>query len=261
MSEHRHAAAPGADEPGEDSGEAGSPLAPTPDQRRARRRAHLRAELLIGVLCAALGFAIVTQVRHTQEDEFASMRQDDLVRLLDEISLRNSELTEEQGRLRRDRQDLLSGADARLVAERNATIQGILAGTIPVEGPGVVLTITEGDTPIAASTFVHVLEELRNAGAEAIEVSGVRLAGSSWFLDSGEGLLIDGDVVESPYVWKVIGDEQTLSVALEIPGGALWSIRNAGAKAELESAANVAIESVRAIAPPEFATPAPPDAE
>ncbi|ACQ80356.1 protein of unknown function DUF881 [Beutenbergia cavernae DSM 12333] len=225
----------------------------------ARRRWFSRSQLLVAALCALLGFAIVLQVRQTRADEFASMRQDDLVRLLDEITQRGEELTEEQSRLRRDRNDLLSGSDAQQVAERNATVQGILAGTLPVEGPGIELAIFDAEDAVRASTFVHVIEELRNAGAESIEVNSVRIGTSSYVVDGDGGVVIDDIQVTSPYTILAIGEPQTLSVALDIPGGALATIRTAGARVDVQESDLVQILSTRTLADPEYAVPAPDD--
>lgn len=234
---------------------ADTPVVPPPP----RRRWLSRSQLLVAALCALLGFAIVLQVRQTRADEFASMRQDDLVRLLDEITQRGEELTDEQSRLRRDRNDLLSGSDAQQVAERNATVQGILAGTIPVEGPGIELTIFDADGAVRASTFVHVIEELRNAGAESIEVNGVRIGTSSYVIEGDDGIVVDDVQLSSPYTILAIGDPQTMTVALDIPGGALASIRTAGARAEVTESDLVQILSTRALEDPEYAEPAPAD--
>ena len=135
-------------------------------------------------LCLLLGFAIVLQVRQTQGDELAGMRQDDLVRLLDEITQRNEALAEEAEELREDRAALLGGSDASRSAEDYLEIQQILAGVAPVEGPGVIVTV-DGTAGVTAQNMVHMLEELRNAGAEAIELSGVRVVAGTYFLEDG----------------------------------------------------------------------------
>lgn len=238
---------------------------PEPEARAAVEHSHkhkatrpgnsLRSRLLIGGVCAALGFGIVVQVRHTQADEFSSLRQDDLVRLLDEVTQLNEDLMVEADQLRIDRAELLSGSDARQIAEEYARLQGILAGTLPVEGPGVVVTVEDPGADVTAQAMVHMLEELRNAGAEGIELSGQRLTASSSFTDGDGGVLVDGTLVTSPYEWRAIGNPQTISVALEIPGGALASFRNVDARVDLEQRDLVQITAIRILEPPTYATP------
>ncbi|UFU08237.1 DUF881 domain-containing protein [Ruania halotolerans] len=220
-----------------------------------RRGYTMRARLLIGAMCVLLGFAIVAQVRETQDDQFAGLRQDDLVRLLDEVTQRNEQLTEEAEELARNRDGLLSGSNDRAVQEDLADLLGILSGTVPVEGPGVVVRIDDEDGDVSAALMVHMLQEMRNAGAEAIAVSDERLTVSSDFVDTVDGITVNGTLIESPYEWRVIGDADTLSVALDIPGGAFARMRTAGAEVTMAERELVQITSVREAPEPEYAQP------
>jgi uncharacterized protein YlxW (UPF0749 family) len=218
----------------------------------------------VALLCAGLGFAVVAQVRQTQEDVLSGMRQDDLVRLLDELTQRNADLSEEQEELRRDLAELRSSTTSREAAQEAAEIQartrGVLAGTLPVHGPGVRVEIEDPGGGVRAQVFVTILEELRNAGVESVELSGQRLTASSWILDGPEGgLVVDGVVVDSPYEWLAIGDPATLSVALDIPGGALASVRNAGGEVTVTADEDIRITATKELTEPEHATPVPPE--
>ncbi|WP_154794175.1 DUF881 domain-containing protein [Occultella kanbiaonis] len=228
------------------------PIARTPKDGRGQ---SLRARILIALMCVLLGIAIVAQVRQTQGDEFSSLRQDDLVRLLDEVTQRNEQLTAEGEELRAQRSSLQSGSNARQFAEDYLTLQSILAGTVPVEGPGVVVEVDDPDGEVSAQTMVHMLEELRNAGAEAVEVSGVRLTATASFTDGPDGIIANGEPLTSPYEWRAIGNPQTLSVALDIPGGALAGFRNAGATVDLVERDLVQITAVVQVVEPEYAVP------
>lgn len=217
-----------------------------------------RSQLLVAALCLMVGFAVVVQVRQTQGDELAGLRQEDLVRLLDEITQRNEDLTQEAEDLREDRAELLSGSDAAGSAEEYLEVQQILAGTAPVEGPGVVVEV-ESTSELSAQDMVHMLEELRNAGAEAIELSGVRVVASSYFLESDGALLVDGIALGQRHEWRVVGDPATLAAALGIPGGALASLRSSGASVEVSERDLVQITAIRTVEDAEFASPAPAD--
>lgn len=216
-----------------------------------------RSHILVALLCALLGFALVAQVRATRSDAFSLLRQDDLVRLLDEITLRNDQLENEQTQLIADRNTLSSGADAQRVARRNAEVQGILAGTIAVHGPGIEIRVVVGDQSVPASSWVNLIEELRNSGAEAIQIGDVRVGASSWVGDWDEGLIVDGEEIESPVIVRAIGDSQTLDVALGIPGGALATLRSHDATTTISRVEDVEIDSIRVLATPSVATPAP----
>lgn len=217
----------------------------------------------VALLCAGLGFAVVTQVRQTQEDVLAGMRQDDLVRLLDELTQRNAALSDEQEELRRDLAELRSSTTSREAAQEAAEVQartrGILAGTLPVHGPGVRVVIEDPGGGVRAQVLVTILEELRNAGVESVELSGQRLTASSWILDGRDGgVVVDGVALDPPYEWLAIGDPGTLSGALDIPGGALSSVRNAGGEVTVTEEDDIRITATREVTEPEHATPVPP---
>lgn len=237
------------------SGAEGATAASEPTGNRGR---GWRSQLLVATLCLLLGFAIVVQVRQTQGDELAGLRQNDLVRLLDEITQRNEALAQEASELREDRAALLSGSDASRSAEDYLEVQRILAGTAPVEGPGVVVTVA-GTASLTGQEMVHMLEELRNAGAEAIELSGVRVVTSSWFLEQDGVLVVDGTTLPTTHEWRVIGDPGTLAGALDIPGGALAAFRSKGAEVEVTERELVQITAIREVTVPEYASPAPED--
>ncbi len=221
-----------------------------------------RSQLLAGVLCAAVGFALVVQVQQSASDQLSSARQEDLVRLLDEVTQRADRLDDEVARLEATRDELASGtgqAQAALeLARERAQSEGILSGRLPAEGPGVEISILDPDGRLAAAQLFNVLEELRNAGAEAIELNGVRLVTSSWFVDRDGVIVVDDQELSSPYRWTAIGDPATISPALEIPGGAFATVRNKGARVTLLSQDLVQVTAVRAPEEPEFARPQEP---
>ena len=219
--------------------------------------------MLVGVLCALLGFAVVVQIRQTRDESLSTLRQSDLVRLLDEVTQRAGELESSATELRATRTELQTGSkdnEAALeIALQRAKTQGILSGRLPAEGPGVSISVIPGDSDIRPSALFTILEELRNAGAEAIEVNGIRIVASSHFLDSPQGVVLDSHTLTKPYVWTAIGNPDTLAPALEIPGGAMASVRTAGGTGTIKSQELVHVSTVREPVEAQYARPIPPD--
>jgi uncharacterized protein YlxW (UPF0749 family) len=219
-----------------------------------------RSEVLTGLLCLALGFALAVQVGQSTGDQLSSLRQDELVRLLDEVTQRADQLDAQVTDLEEIRDDLRSedGRDqaARDLARQRAEQEGILSGRLPAHGPGVEVHVADGDRPLEAQVLFNLLEELRNAGAEAIQVNGVRLVTTSYFVDSGGGVVLDGAAIASPYEWTAIGNPETIDRALEIPGGALPRIREEGGEATTTVLNQVSVDAVRIPGEPEHAEPA-----
>ncbi|MDQ6648619.1 MAG: DUF881 domain-containing protein [Actinomycetota bacterium] len=224
-----------------------------------------RSQALICLLCGLLGFAFVVQVRTTQgRGPLAVARQDDLVRILDELAARDDRLGQEIDALQQTRDRLATGSERSLTAveesRRRAETLGVLAGTLPAVGPGVVLTVAAGPVPVPAAVLLDALEELRDAGAEAVQVGPVRIGASSYLLDdpAGRALIVDGIAVAPPYRFLVIGNPRTLSAALAIPGGVLDTVRRVtGLTPTVETRDPVEVSALRPLEPPRYARPAP----
>lgn len=222
-----------------------------PNQRRLRDLLTARfrpIHLLIALMMFALGFAFVSQVKIQSADPLDGVHEDELVLLLDQLTqsedqlrAERSDLSEQLARLQSEHSQEQA---ARESAEKELRQAQILGGTVPVEGPGLILTVTEGATPISAQKFVTVLGELRNAGAEGIELNGHRVIASSYITRDENGMTISGEPIESPYVWKIIGDADTIQPALEIARGATSQLRASEANVEIIRSDLVTIESV-----------------
>jgi uncharacterized protein YlxW (UPF0749 family) len=80
------------------------------------------------------------------------------------------------------------------------------------------------DDPRTAVTFdllIGAVEELRDAGAEALAINGHRLGAASWLAGDPGHIVVDGVALASPYTVSAVGDPATLDSGLKIPGGAL----------------------------------------
>ena len=220
-----------------------------------------RNQLVMGALCALLGFAVVVLVRQTSETNLSGLSQAELVRIADAAGERADALDQEVDDLESERSALESGSDTRAAAlaaaERNAQVQGILAGRLPAVGPGVVVTVADPDGKVRPSTLLNLLEELRNAGAEAVSLNGVRVVASTAFTGSAGRVAVDGQLLDAPYTWSVIGDPTTIATALEIPGGASAAVRRDGGEVTVTQVAQVDVTATVAPPEPRYATPVP----
>jgi uncharacterized protein YlxW (UPF0749 family) len=239
----------------------------TPHDRAARARGGpakstrigRRGQLLIGLTLAVLGFALVVQLRTTQQtSRFASARQEDLVRIIDDLTSRGDRLRAEVEELQRTKDRLTGGAgqDAAALEEsrRRQDVLRILAGTVAAAGPGVEVTITDPEHAVTSDVLLDTMQELRDAGAEAMQVNGVRLTASSWFTDSGATVLADGRPLRAPYVFRAIGDPHTMSDAMAIPGGVVDAVTGrSGADARIEQLDRVVVDALRPLSAPRYA--------
>ena len=219
-------------------------------------------QLLVGIQLALRGFALALQVRSTRTDPaLEGARQSDLVRILDDVSERAERLQVESRTLESLLADLTSGTDKSRAAlddaqERTATL-GILAGTVPAEGPGIQLTITGPREAVTSSMMLDTVQELRDAGAEAMQIAdnetSVRVVAETHLADDADGIAVDGQLLSIPYRVLAIGDPRTLSAALDIPGGVLDTLGRVEADGMVSQLDEVVIDAIRVRSAPEFA--------
>src|SRR4051794_11546796 len=171
----------------------------------ALRSRPTRGQLAVAALCGLLAFGLVTQVHATANGGgLQAARVDDLLGILSDLDNRGDRLRAEIADLQDREQRLRSGSgqSAAALAEARDRLRtlGILTGTVPARGPGVVLVVDDPQGTITADTLVDALQELRDAGAEAMQLSGVRVVASTAVLDApGGGLLVDGTRIRAPY--------------------------------------------------------------
>ncbi|MEV4627162.1 DUF881 domain-containing protein [Micromonospora sp. NPDC049523] len=195
------------------------------------------ASVIIAVLLALLGFTLVVQLKTNSADpELAATRQEDLVRILSDLESQEERLRQDIAGLEDSQRQLASGAQGRQAALDEATRRadelGILAGTLPARGPGLTVTFSAGSEPIEAATVLDAVQELRGAGAEAMQIAGggvtVRIVASTFFLKDDGGIAVSGRRLVGPYTITVIGDPSTMRTALNIPGGVVASVSGDG---------------------------------
>lgn len=204
-----------------------------PDGRRrllgALRARPSRGQAVTGVLLALLGFAAAVQVHAVRTDApYAGARRDDLVQLLQSLSAARERAAGQLAELESTREALQVSTDQRAAAleeaERQLDALQILSGAVGASGPGIRITIQDPDGNVGARTLLNAVEELRDAGAEAIEINDeARVVAQTYLTDGADltddQLMVGDQTVSPPYVLEAIGSAQTLSEAVVFPGG------------------------------------------
>ena len=238
---------------------------PSPSTGRRRLRDALlrpsRSQAVVGVLLAVFGFAFVTQVTSFGvDDTYAGYREQALIDVLDGLAGTTQRAQDEIARLEETREDLRDDSSAEQVAleeaRRETETMEILAGVVPVTGPGIRVTITEDTGQVDIDSMLDTVQEMRTAFAEAMQFNGqVRVVGSTSFEDGVGGIYVDGTLLEPPYVLDVIGDPHTLHGGLTFPEGPIDQLERDGATVEVEELDTLDIESTVDPQRLEFAQP------
>lgn len=218
-----------------------------------------RAQLIVALLLFGLGLGLAIQVRSTNDNNnvLRGARQEDLVRILDELDNRTQRLRDEKQRLETQRTELENSSD-RAEEARKQTAQkeqqlGVLAGTVAAEGPGITMKIDASKGTVESDMLLDAVQELRAAGAEAIQIGKVRVVASTYFTDVGGAVEIDGRKVTLPYVIKVIGKPEDLEPALNIPGGVVQSLEKEQATVSIERSKKIVVDALRSAKRPDYA--------
>ena len=248
---------PAADAPVEPVAE--EPVAEEPVARRRRRRDPLAAAL-IGVLTLLLGFAFAVQVRTTGTGEdYSTLREEDLVRILDTLDAREDRLREQiadqRAALRQLNSDDSQSEAALQEARERAEALGILNGTVAAQGPGLVMTVRDPEGRVRVADLLDAIQELRGAGAETMQIDDVRVGVSTAVTGEPGQLRVDGVEVQSPYEIRVIGSPQDLETAMSIPGGVVDRIGRQGGSVDIEQSPAVVVDALRQLDRPQYAQP------
>ena len=179
---------------------------------------------VVSLIAIGLGFLIVVQLRSqaavartlaSQDDTSVALLINDLNRANNQLIQQSAVLAEQQAQLH---QALTSGgADSQALSKELTTLREV-NGAIAVHGPGLEIRI---QGPVMDFELQDALNNLRNAGAEAIALNGYRIVGSTPVVSRGDTLLVAGHAVGTTLVLRVIGDAEQLGPAADLSASSL----------------------------------------
>lgn len=179
--------------------------------------------LSVSAVGLLLGLLAVSQFR--SQDVYSRSLQLEtpasLTTLIFNLAEKNSALREEifdlRLRVEAAQDAIATGRGSLEESERQIKQLRVFSAQSAVRGPGVAVRIDGQFDERALSDLVN---ELRNAGAEALSVNDVRVGPRSHFGPaSATTLTVDGARVSRPWVVRAIGAPDVLSVALTRTGG------------------------------------------
>src|SRR5438132_10750641 len=192
--------------------------------RSAEGTARAQRLIVVSLIAVALGFLLVVQLRSqaavaltlaAQDDTSVALLINDLNRANNQLIQQGAALTQQEAQLRAALTS--GGADAQAI-QKELTSLRVVNGELPVHGPGLQIRI---DGAIMDFELQDALNNLRNAGAEAIALNGQRIVSSTPVQSRGDSLLINGHAVSSPLTLLVIGDPEQLGPAADLSASSL----------------------------------------
>jgi uncharacterized protein YlxW (UPF0749 family) len=179
------------------------------------------AQIALAVVALLLGFLVVVQLRaQTTGSQLDALSAQELTVLVANLNTRNDQLRTEVAGLGAEA-SALEAAQSRGESGLDQLRQDLdrirgWSGLAAVEGMGVRLTIAG---PIAGQSVEDIVNELANAGAEAIAVSNVRIVPGSIVAGPPGGLSVEDTALPDPFEVAAIGDPQIITGSLTRAGG------------------------------------------
>ena len=215
--------------------------------------------LTLGIMTAILTFGICVQIKtinstnstYSTSNTVNNLR-DEVLRYKEKYDNKYAELEKAEEELEKERESTTGNNDELAKLEEQIKEGNKLLGLTEVTGEGVIVTLKDSTSPIINSVVdtsqlvVHdmdvlsVINELKNAGAEAISINDQRLIATSAIVCDGNVIQINGQKVGAPFEIKAIGLSEQLT-ALSRPGGYLSILQEYGIGTELVKSKNITI--------------------
>lgn len=230
----------------------------------SRLRSGVGVRAVVALVAGVIGFLLVGQLQgpRTESPPLEAESEGDLARILSDLNAEADALQNEIAELKVQLNDLRRFSRDEAAAQEAAAAQlrnlQVLAGTTPVSGPGLVMAVTDPNGVVTYDVLIDIVQELRDAGAEAVAVNDRRIGVSTAFAEREGRITVDGVVLEAPYRVVAIGQPATLEGGLKIPGGAVDATSSLkGVRVELSKQANVVLPALAKVPAFDVARPAP----
>lgn len=213
---------------------------------------------VLGIMCLALTLGIFVQMRTVKESnstvsnnyEENNLRAE-VLKYKERYENKYKDLEKAETELEKERENSTQNNSDLKKKEEEITTGNKILGLAEVTGPGVTITLTDSKKDInsvldPSSLVVHdldilsVINELKNAGAEAIAINDQRIVPTSGIICGGNIIDINKEKVGAPFVIKAIGLPEQLA-ALNRPGGYLERLKDDSIGVELKKSNNITI--------------------
>ena len=213
--------------------------------------------LVFGILCLILTFAITVQLRVSSLSESESSQTKITDKLKDEIFRLNDENVKLAEKFQNTTSEL---DDARNRAAQNDSSSKntselikkytIVSGKTDVTGQGIIIKYKPSDNEAKADMVKDlrdIVNEIKNAGAEAIEINNQRIVGTTAIEMVKNKIEINDTEVSGNFIIKAIGDSNLMYSGLIRPGGTIENIRESGVSIEINSENTIKINKYNEI--------------
>lgn len=202
--------------------------------------------ITLGSVCILLTAAIVVQVNTVNKSNLTVSKtfaenslRDDVLKWKEKYEQLSNELKTAEKQLDNVRKEASNKNSSYEELERKIKLNNNLIGLTNLKGKGIIITLEDDPTATRENIgiyddisnhlvhyidIINVINELKNAGAEAISVNGQRVVSTTAINCIGNVIKINDEKINSPFTIKAIGLPESL-IALDRPGGYLENLK------------------------------------
>ena len=221
-------------------------------------KTNIKISIIFGIICFALSMAIAMQINSTNKigsevskNYRLNNLRADVLKYKEKYENKFRELEQVESVLELQRKNSIENNGNLESSENEIKKANQIIGTTEVKGPGVAINLSDskidiGDVLDTSSLIVHdidilaVINELKNAGAEAISINDQRLVTTTGIICGGNIIEINGKKVGAPFEIKAIGFPEQLA-AVNRPGGYLDLLEQDSIEVEFTKADEITI--------------------
>lgn len=221
-----------------------------------------KISIVLGLMCLVLTWAIVVQIKTINKNigssdptQIENDLRDEVLRWKERYDDSYAELEKAEKELEKERTNAAKNDDTSSQKEEELKIGSTILGTTDVKGKGVIITLRDNQTIksdsllptddigkylVHEADLLNVINELKNAGAEAISINDQRIVPTTAIICSGNVTQVNGEKVGAPFVIKAIGKPDELKENLNRPGGTL-DLMKSSVVVDVETSNNLTI--------------------
>lgn len=233
--------------------------------------------LAITLICFIIGFGAALQIKSVWRnnavmDSTTASRLDTLQSEVLRLSQKNMELEKQSSAYKNDldrfKTEASQSSDYSKILSEDLEKAELSAGLTDVSGPGIIITINDStvrhnstDGTTAAAETIHdsdllmLINELRNAEAEAISLNDQRIISTSEIRCSGSSVTVNNVRCYAPFIIKAIGSYSKMSSTLNMPEGFMDTMAYWNIPVELKRSENISIGAYAGELKNEYAKP------
>lgn len=231
-----------------------------------------KTAITLGVMCAMLTGGIIIQVKTINKTPVSSSirttnseLKDEVMKWKENYEKAYEELQNEEKKLEKVRQEAVKDNTQYKDTEEKLKQTNMFLGLTELKGEGVVITVEDNanankndediELEVQHNTdIIELVNELKNAGAEAIAVNGQRIMANTYINCGGTVINVDGKKSSSPTIISAIGNKASLS-AIERPGAYIEYMEEYGLTVTIEKVNSVTIPKYNGVLSTKYMEP------